>query len=125
MSEIRLGEIPIPLVNYIRLIKYHKSPYYDIAQHIMKEMEMHYMRVGHGSTTIYTINPRILCDEIQKKVESEKLTTLNICRTVLALFYGSRLREEGDFYVTTTSRGRRNYHIRITPHTLNLMNKFI
>lgn len=53
---------------------------------------------------------RILQDEIEKKVESEKLTTVNICLTILAFFYESDLREEDDFYVTTTSRGRRNYH---------------
>ena len=125
MSEIHIRDIPIPLVNYIHLIKYHVTPYYDIVQHILKDMEMHYERTGRGSETIYTINPRVLQDEIEKKVESEKLTTINICRTILALFYGSELREEEDFYVTTTSRGRRNYHIKVNTHTLNLMHSFI
>ena len=125
MSEVHIRDIPIPLVNYIHLIKYHKAPYYDIVQHIMKDMEMHYERTGRGSETVYTINPRVLQDEIEKKVKSEKLTTINICRTILALFYGSELREEDDFYVTTTSRGRRNYHIRVNTHTLNSMHIFI
>jgi len=125
MSEIHIRDIPIPLVNYIHLIKYHKVPYYDIVQHILKDMEMHYERTGRGSETVYTINPRVLQDEIEKKVESKKLTTINICRTILALFYGSELREEEDFYVTTTSRGRRNYHIKVNTHTLNLMHSFI
>jgi len=125
MSEVHIRDIPIPLVNYIHLIKYHKAPYYDIVQHILKDMEMHYERTGRGSETIYTINPRVLQDEIEKKVESEKLTTINICRTILALFYGSELREEDDFYVTTTSRGRRNYHIKVNTHTLNSMRNFI
>jgi len=125
MSEVHIRDIPIPLVNYIHLIKYHKTPYYDIVQHILKDMEMHYERTGRGSETVYTINPRVLQDEIEKKVESEKLTTINICRTILALFYGSELREEDDFYVTTTSRGRRNYHIKVNTHTLNLMHSFI
>jgi len=125
MSEIHIRDIPIPLVNYIHLIKYHKTPYYDIVQHILKDMEMHHERTGRGSETVYTINPRVLQDEIEKKVESEKLTTINICRTILALFYGSELREEEDFYVTTTSRGRRNYHIKVNTHTLNLMHSFI
>jgi len=125
MSEVHIRDIPIPLVNYIHLIKYHKAPYYDIVQHILKDMEMHYERTGRGSETIYTINPRVLQDEIEKKVESEKLTTINICRTILALFYGSELREEDDFYVTTTSRGRRNYHIKVNTHTLNSMHSFI
>jgi len=125
MSEVHIRDIPIPLVNYIHLIKYHKTPYYDIVQHILKDMEMHHERTGRGSETVYTINPRVLQDEIEKKVESEKLTTINICRTILALFYGSELREEEDFYVTTTSRGRRNYHIKVNTHTLNLMHSFI
>jgi len=125
MSEIHISDIPIPLVNYIRLIKYHKSPYYDIVQHILKDMEMHYERTGRGSETIYAINPRVLQEEIEKKVESEKLTTVNICRTILALFYGSELREEEDFYVTTTSRGRRNYHIKVNTRTLSSMHRFV
>jgi len=125
MSEVHLRDIPIPLANYIRLIKYHKSPYYDIVQHILKDMEIHHERTGGGSETIYAINPRVLQDEIEKKVESEKLTTINICRTILALFYGSELREEDDFYVTTTSRGRRNYHVKVNTHTLNSMHRFI
>ena len=125
MPEVHIGDIPIPLVNYIRLIKYHKSPYYDIVQHILSEMETHYEVAGHGSEIIYAINPRVLQEEIEKKVESEKLTTVNICRTILALFYGSDLREEDDFYVTTTSRGRRNYHIKVNTRTLNSMHRFI
>jgi hypothetical protein len=124
MPEIHISDIPIPLVNYIHLIKYHKTPYYDIVQHILREMEMHYERTGRGSETVYTINPRVLQDEIEKKVESEKLTTINICRTILALFYGSKLRED-DFYVTTTSRGRRNYHIKVNNRTLNSVYRFV
>lgn len=125
MSELRVGNIPIPLVNYIYLIKYHKSPYYDIVQHILKEMEMHHERMGRSSETVYTLNPRMLQAEIEKKINDEKLTTVNICRTILALLYGSKLRKEDDFYVTTTSRGRRNYHIKVNTRTLNSMHSFI
>jgi hypothetical protein len=125
MSEVHISDIPIPLVNYIRLIKYHRSPYYDIVQHILKDMEMHYERTGRGSETVYTINPRVLQDEIEKKVQSEKLTTVNICRTILALLYGSELNKEDDFYVTTTSRGRRNYHIKVNTRTLKSIHTFV
>ncbi|MDI6905120.1 MAG: hypothetical protein QMD13_06510 [Candidatus Bathyarchaeia archaeon] len=125
VSEVRIGEIPIPLINYVHLIRNRKSPYYDIVQFLLKEMEMHYEKVGQGSETVYTINPRILQEEIEKKIESEKLTTLNICRSILAFLYGSKLHEEKDFYVTTTSGGRRNYHIKINAHTLNLMLRFV
>jgi len=125
MNELLTNEIPIPLINYIHLIKYRKTPYYDIVQHILKDMETHYKKLDQRSGIVYTINPRVLQEEIEKRLESEKLTTVNICRTILALMYGSSLRQEDDFYVTTTSRGRRNYHIRVNPRTLNLMQRFI
>jgi regulator of PEP synthase PpsR (kinase-PPPase family) len=125
LSEVRIGEVPIPLANYVFLIKYRRSPYYDIVQHLLREMEIHYERVGEGSEVIYTINPRMLQEEIEERVRSEKVTTVNICRTILALLYGCRLREGEDFYVTTTSGGRRNYHIRVNSRTLSLMRSFL
>lgn len=125
LSEIKIGEIPIPLANYIFLIKYRRSPYYDIVRHILREIEMHYERAGEGSEVVYTINPRILQDEIEGRIRSEKVTTVNICRTILALLYGCKLREGEDFYVTTTSGGRRNYHIRVNSRTLGLMKGFL
>lgn len=125
MDEVRIRDIPIPLANYVRLIKYRESPYYDVVKHVLKDMEMHYKKAEQHSEIIYTINPRVLQDEIEDKVESEKLTTVNICRTILALVYGSKLRKEEDFYATTTSHGRRNYHIKVTDRTLNSMLRFV
>lgn len=126
MSEVRIKEIPIPLVNYVHLIKNRKSPYYEIAEYLVKDMEMRYKRANREfSEVVYTINPRVLQDEIEKKIESDKLTTVNICRTILALLYGSKLRKEDDFYVTTSSGGRRNYHIRVNSRTLNSFYGFI
>ncbi|MDH7564077.1 MAG: hypothetical protein QHH24_04240 [Candidatus Bathyarchaeota archaeon] len=126
MSEVQVGNVPIPLVNYIYLIMNRKSPYYDIVQHLLREMETHYSRTGKDlSVIVYTINPRILQEEIEKRVKSEKLTTVNVCRTVLALLYASELREEKDFYITTTSGGRRNYHVKVNPRTLNMLFRFV
>ena len=126
MSEIQTSGMPIPLVNYIYLIRDRKSPYYDIVQHLLTEMETHYKKSGENiSETVYTINPRVLQEEIEKKVQSEKLTTVNVCRTVLALFHASELREDKDFYVTTTSGGRRNYHVKVNPRTLSMMCRFV
>jgi len=71
MSEVHISDIPIPLVNYLHLIKYHKTPYHDIVQHILKDMEIHYERTGRGSETIYTINPRVLQDKIEKKLKAK------------------------------------------------------
>jgi regulator of PEP synthase PpsR (kinase-PPPase family) len=92
---------------------------------MLKEMETRYQRSGQGSETVYTINPRILQEEIEKIVSDEKLTTVNVCRTILALLYGSSLAQEKDFYVTTTSSGRRNYHIRVNSRTLTSMGRLL
>ena len=126
VSEVQIGNVPIPLVNYIYLIRDRKSPYYDIVQHILREMETHYSKTGQSiSETVYTINPRVLQEQVEKLVQSEKLTTVNVCRTVLALLYGSSLREDKDFFVTTTSGGRRNYHVKVNPHTMNMLCRFV
>jgi hypothetical protein len=120
-----MSEIPVPLVNYIYLIKNRRSPYYDIVMFLMKDMEMHYHKTGESSETVYTINPRILQEMIEKRVNDEKLTTVNVCRTVLALLYGAKLNEEKDFFVTTTSSGRRNYHVKVNNRTLNSMSRLL
>jgi hypothetical protein len=125
MSEVKKMDIPIPLINYVNLIRNKKSPYYEIVKYLLQDMKMHYKRAGQVPEVIYTINPRQLQKEIEDKIKSEKLTTINICRTILALLYGSNLRHEEDFYVTTSSRGRRNYHIRITQQTLMSLSRFI
>lgn len=125
MPEIPGNEIPIPLVNYVHLIRNRRSPYYDVVSFLLREMEMHYNRAGQNSETVYTVNPRILQEEIEKRVRNEKLTTVNVCRTILALLYGSKLSEEEDFYITTTSSGRRNYHIKVNNRTLNLLSRFL
>jgi hypothetical protein len=125
VSDIEISGVPIPLVNYVHLIRNRRSPYYDIVQFLLREMETHRQRTGVGSETVYTINPRVLQEEIEKVISDDKLTTVNVCRTILALLYGSRLSEEKDFYVTTTSSGRRNYHIRVNSRTLTSMNRLL
>lgn len=125
MSEIRVSGVPIHLVNYVELIRGRRSPYYDIVQFLLKDMEMHYQRTGQGSGTVYAINPRVLQEEVEKTISDDRLTTVNVCRTILALLYGSDLSEEKDSYVTTTSSGRRNYHIKINSRTLTSMNRML
>lgn len=117
--------IPFPIVSYVNLIRNRRSPYYDIVNHLVKEMEIHYGKMGDVSETVYTINPRMLQADIEKLVKNDKLTTVNVCRTVLALFYGSNLRQEKDFYATTTSSGRTNYHVKVNNKTLSCMSTFI
>jgi hypothetical protein len=118
-------DIPIPLVNYIYLIKNRKRPYYEIVEYLMKDMEMRYYKTGQGSEVVYTINPRILQGEIEKKLEDDKLTSVNVCRTILAMLYGAELDEEADFFVTTTSSGKRNYHIKVNNRTLSSMSRML
>jgi hypothetical protein len=118
-------DIPIPLINYVHLIRNRKSPYYEIGEFLIKEMEERSCTAGQSSQAVYTVNPRIVKEKIEKKVGGEKLTTVNICRTVLALLYGAKLNEEKDFFVTTTSGGRRSYHIKVNSRTLSLMSKML
>ena len=124
MLDVERPKLPIPLNNYWQLIQNKKSPYYDIIVHIIHDMEHHHQKAG-GSEVIYAINPRLLQDQIEEKIKNEKLTTVNVCRTILAFLRGSRLRKEDDFYVTTTSRGRRNYHIKVNNLTLNLLHRLV
>jgi hypothetical protein len=125
VQEVQNGNMPIPLVNYVHLIRNRRSPYYDIVQHLLREMETHHKAaVQDFSETVYTINPRVLQEEIEKEVDSEKLTTVNVCRTILALLYGSQLRVDEDFYVTTTSGGRKNYHVKVNPRTMSSLCRF-
>jgi regulator of PEP synthase PpsR (kinase-PPPase family) len=118
-------EIPVPLINYVQLIKQRRSPYYEIVEFLMREMEVRYKGTGQNSEVVFTVNPRILQEEIEERVRNEKLTTVNICRTILALLYGAQLDEEKDFFVTTTSSGRRNYHIKVNNRTLNSMSSLL
>jgi hypothetical protein len=63
----------------------------------------------------------MLQEEIEKKVSDEKLTSINVCRTIRAMLVGAKLDQEEDYYITTTSSGRRNYHVKVNTRTLNLM----
>ena len=129
-NEIRIpGSAPIPLYNYIYLIKRKQSPYYDIVEFLLQEMEFHYRNSGVSEVT-YTINPRILQEEIERKVKkkiykSEKLTSVNVCRTIRAMLYEAKLKEDEHFFVTTTSRGRRNYHVKVSDRTLTLLSRIL
>lgn len=119
-----MSEIPIPIINYLHLIQGKKSPYYDVVKYLLKDMENRYLKAEH-TEIVYTINPRMLQDQIEEKVESEKLTTINICRSVLALLSGSKLKEDEDYYRTTSAHGHRNYHVRLNDQTLSTLKSLI
>ena len=118
-----LSEIPIPILNYINLIKERRPPYYDCIKYIVLEMEKHLERNG-GSEIIYTINPRRLEKEISERIKSEKLTSMNIARTIQALFYGSRLEYGEEWFRSTSRRGRKNYHVKVNYSTIHTLKSF-
>ena len=112
MSEVQ--QIPIPLSNYLGLIERKQSPYYELLLYLLADMERTSKNAPYDGS-IYTINPRQLKEEVDRKIGSDKLTPINISRTILALMYGSKLKKDKDYYVTTSSGGRKNYHIKLTP----------
>ena len=116
VSEVH--QIPIPLSNYLSLIEKKQSPYYDLILYILADIERTYKAAPHNGV-IYAINPRQLKEEVDRKIPGDKLTTINISRTILALLLGSRLQKDEDYYVTTSSGGRKNYHIKVTPNVLS------
>jgi len=119
MSEVH--RIPIPIINYLHLIERKESPYYDLILYLISDMERNLKEANLNHGIIYTINPRQLKEEIDEKISSRKLTPINISRTILALLYGSELRKGEDYYATTSSGGRKNYHIKITQSNLSLL----
>ena len=120
-DRARAQKIPIPLSSYLSLIHKKKSPYYDVIRHILLDMEASYNKAGPRDGIIYTINPRQLKEQIDEKVQSKKLTPINISRTILALLYGSSLKKDEDYYTTTSSGGRKNYHIKINMRNLSTL----
>ena len=94
MSEV--SRIPIPLVNYYNLIEKKKSPYYDLILYIISDMEKSLKKTNPNVGFVYAINPRRLKEEIEETIPNDKLTSINIGRTVLALLYGSKLRKGQD-----------------------------
>lgn len=114
-----MSEIPIPFSNYVGLIRQRKSPYYELLQYVITDMERHYITLEYPSSVIYTINPRLMQKEVERKIQSDKLTTINITRVILAAIYASKLRKDEDYYVTTSSGGRKNYHIRLNSAVLS------
>jgi len=114
-------QIPIPLINYLNLIERKRSPYYDLIRYLISDIEENYKHRHPHNSIIYTINPRLLKKEIEDEIPSKKLTTINISRTILALFYGSKLQRDEDYYITTSSGGRKNYHIKVNSSILSLL----
>jgi hypothetical protein len=131
MPEIHRDDIPIPLVNYVELIRKGKGPYYDVAKFISDEMIKIKERYGDEFYTLkdyptLQISPRLVKEEIEKRIKDERLTSINVCRSILATLYGSRLEKEKDFFATTRSGGGiGSYHIKVNQRTLSSISHFV
>jgi len=142
LSEFEINKIPLPFRSYARLLIEKRSPYFDVVDFLLKEFEFHYKKAGQ-SQIVYMINPRLLAKQVELLVEAkqdakqlepsvadeyrEKLTSKNVCNTILAFFHicekKGKLKKGEDFYATTVTSGRKNYHVKIDGKTLNVYSK--
>jgi len=111
-------KIPSQLITYLNLIKKKKSPYYDVVCHVVEEMEKTQKHHQELYDIVYVISAKRLEREISEELPSEKLTTTNISRTLLAILHGSKLKKGDEYYVTTRRGGGKNYHIKVNPKVL-------
>jgi len=111
-----------------------EKKYRSAIQHLLLEMDHHYQKAG-TSIVGYTINPRMLAEEIeeeliQKKLENKnisqkeweecKISSRGLCNAIKAFFLGKGLSED-QFYGTTTSGGCANYHVKYNSSTLSTL----
>jgi len=103
-------ETPRIVVNYLRLIKERQYPYYLVAKRLVDDMEAYY-KPRSPAEIIYTLNPKWLYNEWGPEIKHEKFTIKNISRIIRAFLTGKRM----DYYTTTTSGGRKSYHVALNP----------
>jgi len=106
-------ETPRIVVNYLRLIRERQYPYYLIAKRLSDDMEAYY-KPRSPAEIIYTLNPKWLYQELDPEIKHEKLTIKNISRIIRAFLTGKNL----EYYTTTTSGGRRSYHVALNPQVV-------
>jgi len=103
-------ETPRIVVNYLRLIREQRYPYYLIAKRLVDDMEAYY-KPRSPAEVIYTLNPKWLYNELDTDIKHEKLTIKNVSRTIRAFLTGRKL----EYYTTTASGGRKSYHVALNP----------
>jgi len=111
-------ETPRIVVNYLRLIREHQYPYYLIAKRLVDDMEAYY-KPRSPAEIVYTLNPKWLYNELDPEIKHEKLTIKNISRTIRAFLAGKNL----EYYTTTSSGGRRSYHVALNPQIVRKLRK--
>lgn len=103
-------KLPIPLCNYQGLIERKVKPYYDVVLYTLGELEKK-----------YTTERREFVADLsfigEKTREKTRLSKINVLRTITAWIKTAGLGED-DFYVTTTSGGRRKYHLKVNEEVL-------
>lgn len=120
----------LPIVaTYLNLIKKKKSPYYDIACHLIKEMEKTQKQNRELYNITYVVNAKKLEKELTQKISKikakKRLTATNIARTILAIIKGGSLQEGEEYHITIRKGGGKNYHIKINQETLGKLKTFV
>lgn len=125
-SEVKTPDserlVPLPLfINIMNRIKEKKSPHYDAVKYILDDMEIHLIKSGLP-VTIYAINPRLLEKEIEQKIESEKkLSVRGVSYLARSFLSYSPLKKDKDYWVSTTSGGKTNYHVKVDSNVLGIL----
>jgi hypothetical protein len=114
---MQIYELPIPLKNYQDLaIRKKRKPYHDLLLRLFEEMEMKHKRQGDF---VYVPDIEEICERI-----NYRLSPTTVRRLILAWVKTAGLNDE-EFYVTTTSGGAKNYHIKVNERTLSLLKSLL
>jgi hypothetical protein len=128
---------------YLSLYKSPRSPYRDIVEFILREMNRTYV-LSRQEEVFFSFRPRDIEPavrlEIEKKIEEgrieyknvkgeikpieemPKINIINISRTVLAWLYGSDLKKGEDYYFTGNKSMK--YHVRVNQKNLSTLGIF-
>jgi len=116
-----MEELRKPFIQYVPLITQRTQPYHWVCVFLCRDMERKLYEVQrklNHDEFIYSVNPR----EVGRKFNLSSITVSRVLRTFL---YKSKLKENDDWYTTTSSGGVRNFKIRVTPSTIYSMKSFL
>ncbi|MGA3020501.1 MAG: hypothetical protein ABSD68_00950 [Candidatus Micrarchaeales archaeon] len=119
-----------PMREYIGLLKRKEEPYITIAMLFRDEMRDAYeerKRLCLGKLTedphLY-LNPRFFSGKIRDQIIDDKMTVVNVCRTIWAVLLGSGFEENKDFF-TRGSSGKTTYDVVSNQETISAVNNFL
>ncbi len=111
-------ETPRIVINYLGLIREQQHPYYLIAKRLADDMEAYY-KPRSPAEVIYTLNPKWIYHKLDPEIKHEKLTIKNVSRIIRAYLTEKKM----EYYTTTTSGGRRSYHVALNPQIVQRLRK--